>query len=139
MFHSQELFGVPVYIDHVELDQIKDMDGAMLAHAQNYVYKILQVNSSRHQLESADQGHVTAIVFTNKERTVNILLHRSNNNIFPNDLSVEYMGLNSTTSSEWNFNPRSGDVIVFPGNLKYTVTQPEFCEIFNYSLKSTAK
>ena len=38
MFQSLELFGIPVYLDHVELDKHNDINSVVQEHVGNYVY-----------------------------------------------------------------------------------------------------
>lgn len=134
MFQSQEVFGIPIYVDHIEIKDSDQLDKLAHEHASNYVYKILQVNSSKHKLESSDSGLITAIVFLNQERNTNILLHKEWINIFPRDLNIEYLGLNSATADDWNFSPRRGDVVIFPSHLKYSISNKEDYQIFNFTL-----
>lgn len=138
MFQTQEVFGIPIYFDHVDIKADIQLDALAHEHASNYVYKTLQVNGSKHKLESSDNGLITAIVFLNQERNINILFHKGWTNVFPQDLNIEYLGINSVTADDWNYSPRSGDVIVFPSHLKYSISRKEDYQIFNYTLGNTA-
>lgn len=136
MFQSLELFGVPVYLDHIELDKHDNIDAVVQEHVGNYVYKTLQVNSSKHQLLLEDPGTVTALLFLNTERTVNILFQKAWTNVFPRELRIEYLGTNPTTVDEWNFSPRRGDIMIFPEHLKFTVNSQDFSR-YNYTITNT--
>lgn len=135
MFQSLELFGVPVYLDHIELDKHDNVNSIIQEHVGNYVYKTLQVNSSKHQLIEQEPSTITALLFSNAERTVNILFHKQWTNVFPQELNIEYLGTNTTTVTEWNFSPRRGDIIIFPSHLKFTVNSDDFKQ-HNYTLSN---
>ena len=136
MFQSLELFGIPVYLDHVELDKHNDINSVVQEHVGNYVYKTLQVNSSKHKLVQQEPATITALMFLNQERNCNILFHKAWTNVFPKQLQIEYLGMNATTVDDWNYSPRRGDLMIFPSHLKFTINSQDFKQ-FDYTLTNT--
>jgi hypothetical protein len=72
------------------------------------------------------------------ENSGNIVFHKNNslNNIFTDSVSIEFSEYNTINSDHWYITPKEGDIILFPSNLKHSVTknisnEDRYCCSFN--------
>jgi len=196
MFQSQDLFGVPIYLAHVDLQsqlledlkseewhrfpasngwgttdkhlldnpKHKDLRNIVDEHASNYVYRTLQVNHAVHQLDMLNtwgvkhntgdwaQKHdhvnsmISGIIYLSSEHdSGKLILHKQLqwNNIFPRTTFIEFTGFSASTAEEWNYQPRTGDIVIFPSHVEHSVTKnlnanDRYCVAFNYFLRGTS-
>lgn len=133
-------------------------------HMENYVYRILQVNHMKHKFELQNswaikhktgdwaQKHdhvnslVSGIIYLDcEDNSGQLVLHKQQqwNNIFPRALHIEYLEYNNNTASDWNYTPRTGDIIIFPSHVEHSVTvnnneKDRYCCAFNYFVRGTS-